>query len=199
MKYRAVCPCCGRRLPRNGYFHPNHQCPACGSAIQPEPKWNQAGNAIGSVILWAALLTGASLGATFGLVGWIACIGMFVGVLALGWVFYPYCTPYEAVRPVGAAAATPEPARPGEPTVVTRVTNRVYEIPPVPRYWRMTAVGLILCFVAAVLWAGAFKCRSTCRGYGPFIRGTTTPEQVVVGGAEPEAGPPSQPAPARQP
>ena len=52
MKYRAVCPCCGHRLPRNGYFHPNHECPSCGAAIRPEPKWNQVGNVIGGTILF---------------------------------------------------------------------------------------------------------------------------------------------------
>ena len=165
MKYRAVCPCCGHRLPRNGYFHPNHQCPACGAAIRPEPKWNQAGNLIAGTILFVAMMIGAAYVAAFGVIGAVVGVGLFVGVLALGWLSYPYCTPYEAVRPTGPAAPAPVAVSPADPIVVTRVANRVYEIPPVPRYGWMTAVGLVLCFMVMVLWAASLTCQRTCQGY----------------------------------
>ena len=193
MKYRAVCPCCGHRLPRNGYFHPNHECPSCGAAIRPEPKWNQVGNVIGGTILFFAMMVGALYVAAFGMLGAVVGVGLFVGVLALGWLSYPYCTPYEAVRPTGPAAPAPVPAGPADPMVVTRVANRVYEIPPVPRYGRMTAVGLILCFVAVAMWAASFTCRSTCRGYESLPATATPTQEPAADLVRPETAPSSEP------
>ena len=79
---------------------------------------------------------------------------------------------------------------------MTRVTNRVYEIPPVPRYWRMTAIGMILCVVAMVLWAASFARRTTCCGYGPRTGVTTLEEDFAAQCAASAVGAASQPVPA---
>ena len=193
MKYRAVCPCCAHRLPRSGYFGPNHQCPACGAAIRPEPTWNQTGNAIAGVLLTVALIVGGAYGAIYGAAGWIVCGALFLAVTSLGWVLYPYFTPYEAVGPVSAPAPSPEPH---EPTPDTRRTpTRSWVIAPNPRHGPMTAFGLALCFLAVLLWAGTFKCRRS-QSCSPALHPTPGPIEAEMPISSP---PPAPQSPAPQP
>jgi len=87
-------------------------------------------------------MLGAYLTVTHGVAGLLVGVAIFAGWLFLGWVFYPYFTPFELV-----VTHTPVPDTPAPPVI----------IPPVPRYHLKTVVGLGLCILGAVIWAGFFK------------------------------------------
>jgi hypothetical protein len=162
MPYRATCPACGIRLPRSGYFHPFHQCPACRALIRPQPTWNQTGNLIAGGLLTLIVICGAFLGTMLGLRGWLVAAAAFVAFLTLCWVLWPYITPYEAVLHAHGFPVQPpaDPAHPLPPPLPQRSppppSNAVL-VPPTPRYHLKTLIGLALTILGAILWARNFS------------------------------------------
>jgi hypothetical protein len=150
MKYRAVCPHCGARLSRKGYFKPFDECPVCLAGIRPEPKWNTAGNLFMGGLLSVVTVCGLAIAVFKGPLGWAIVAGGFVVVMTIGWVFFPHATPYELLtpgRPMAAAdaAAAPDDALPA------------YVLPPPSDYLRKTLIGLALCVMGMFLWYSRFK------------------------------------------
>lgn len=168
MQYRAICPACGQRLPRSGYFRPHHQCPACKTVIKPDPAWDRAGNMIGAITLGLLVIITAFLGATFGRPGWIIGVATFVALLALGYVLYPYFTPHVTADhdlhagpeargfPVQFGNASAR-AGAGYSTAVSAAADLSTATPPKSYAALKSVVGLVLIVVAAVYWYDEFS------------------------------------------
>jgi hypothetical protein len=103
MKYRAICPSCGLRLPRRWYWGLSmtiRRCPGCLVSIQQNGRWDRIANVsmgiVGAITCIACAIAGAIL--AMSVVG--ACGGVLLGVgcmLALGHVLFPYVSPYVQV------------------------------------------------------------------------------------------------------
>lgn len=96
MKIRSTCPACGERFPRSWYFtmliSKAYPCPGCGAAIKVNTKWELVGS---SVLVAPCFLLGIAV--PFGLVSW-SVVGIFAAVaVLLGWIAFPYVTPFDLV------------------------------------------------------------------------------------------------------
>jgi hypothetical protein len=167
MPYRATCPACGIRLPRSGYFHPFHQCPACHTLIRPEPTWNRTGNLICGGLLGLIVIGGAFLGATLGARGWLLALAAFVAFLTLCWALWPYMTPYEAVLHTHGFPVHPNTPAPTLPPSLSQPPPLPWStplpppppvlVPPTPHYRLKTILGLALTILGALFWAHRFS------------------------------------------
>lgn len=92
----AACPACRTRIPRAGYFvSGSRPCETCGTIVVPIPLWNWAGNILFgfalAAVVWAGVfgwLAGSMPLAVLGTSGTAM-------ILLLGYVVYPYVTPFE--------------------------------------------------------------------------------------------------------
>ena len=89
-KYLARCPACGARLSRRHYFtFGADRCPACKARIKPEPIWEWITSAPGSMGIVLAVFL-----AMLGVLHWVIVAGVALAVVVVGWIVFPYVTPY---------------------------------------------------------------------------------------------------------
>ena len=97
MKYRAICPRCGVRFSRALYFtwlsHVHRRCQSCGCSYKADSLWEH----LGSLGLAAGFGVSLSLG-WFGLVSWPVSVLLFFGVAAIGYILFPYITPFVIIQ-----------------------------------------------------------------------------------------------------
>jgi hypothetical protein len=115
MKYRALCPYCGIRLPRLDYFRSGpRRCGACHALIRPKPRSHWIGNIAFSQFailpMWIFLLLAfipsfrnwldsASLTIQHRRVAIIFSIFLIwlgLALFGIGWWLFPHVTPYIA-------------------------------------------------------------------------------------------------------
>jgi len=97
MKYRAICPSCGFKLPRKLYFgwlsHIRRQCPSCSCRYTADLRWEHIGSA----------LLGLSFGIPFllaflGMLSWPVATLLFLAAVLNGYFWFPYVTPFVLIE-----------------------------------------------------------------------------------------------------
>jgi hypothetical protein len=98
MKIRAICPDCTNRIPRSWYIkflaHVNRACPHCGATIRSNTKWEWISSVCLGILLaapWLAVLIGS--------ITWLMAIAIAIGTSLIGWIVFPYVTPFDLVEP----------------------------------------------------------------------------------------------------
>ena len=117
MKYLAICPCCGERVPRDWVWKSTSGqiCPACQTAIRQVPRWDWLGSVMLSMMMLLSFPISIAVGALVVNLVWHgggAIVGGLIGLAAVvpGWVIllylcFPYVSRYEAIAPRCAACS----------------------------------------------------------------------------------------------
>lgn len=96
MKYRAVCPRCGKKFPRSFYYRWRQyrgQCSSCGCKYRVNWLWELIGDGV-----HACALATFALSALLGLMSWWMAAALILAVFIIGYILFPYLTPYTQVR-----------------------------------------------------------------------------------------------------
>src|SRR4051812_13393119 len=103
MTYRAICTCCGERVPRSGVWGPTFVCRNCGAYLRQNERWSRAGNRILGVLLPLTVLAGlwssAPLSHLVGMLvpSWLTGVLAGVGFFAATALVWPYTSKYDMV------------------------------------------------------------------------------------------------------
>jgi len=99
LRYRALCPHCGSRIPRQGALANPIQCLNCGMLARQHRWWNLLGS-VGVVVVGVCVILPVTGGVGYLVLGRPGTtIGIVVGAvstMALAWWLFPYVTRYDA-------------------------------------------------------------------------------------------------------
>ena len=95
MKYRALCPNCGVKIPRSTVFRMTglpHPCKSCGCQYRPDALWEWSAD-----FIFAAMILTVLLMAWFHHLAWTMAVILVFSIFALVYAIFPYITPFVLV------------------------------------------------------------------------------------------------------
>ena len=96
MKYRAICPSCSTKISRLLYFlGPSlpHRCKACSCTYRSQSLWEWTADFIAVALILPILFL-----AWHHHISWVLAVLWILFVFAIGYVLFPYITPFVLVK-----------------------------------------------------------------------------------------------------